>query len=116
MFVIMLEAISWAVLAVFCLSIFINKMIGVELVQNMQLIYYVHLIHSKYSSFFSVFGFLSNSSFNFLFKYNFGSDIYSKFQNIEFNQENHQLSQFIIYGIYSLTLIFLIFHIFLWIS
>ena len=67
-------------------------MIGLELLQSIQIIYFVHLINSNYTTPFSVFMYLANLGFNFLFHDEHNSNINSFKLNVKFDQSNYNLS------------------------
>ena len=90
------DGISWAVLVLFVVSGFVHKMIGLELLQNIQIIYFVHIINNKYTSPFSVFMFLANLGYNFKFTQNFNANISSIKSNIDFNEMNFNNSTIIL--------------------
>ena len=61
---IVLNGISLLLIIVFLLSMFVHKMIGVELLYPIQVIYLVHLTNSNYTTLYSLLKFISLSSWN----------------------------------------------------
>ena len=59
-----LSGISVLALVVFAASTFVHKMIGIELVFPLQIIYFVHMVNSNYSQSFSLLKYLGFSSWN----------------------------------------------------
>ncbi len=70
-------------------------MIGLELLQSVQIIYFVYLINDDVTTPFGIFMFMANLAYNFSFSENQSTNIYSSKLNGEFNIENSNLSQMI---------------------
>lgn len=66
-------------------------MIGLELLQSLQIIYFVHLINSNYTSPFSVFMYLAKLGYNFSSRDDHSSNIYSFKLNVKYSQGNYDL-------------------------
>lgn len=62
---IVLNGISLVLIMVFFVSMFVHKMIGVELLYPIQIIYLVHLTNSDYTTLYSLLKFISLASWNF---------------------------------------------------
>lgn len=60
----LLTGISMVALAVFAASTFVHKMIGVELIFPLQIVYLVHLVNINYSQSFSLLKYIGLSSWN----------------------------------------------------
>lgn len=62
----LLTGVSVLVLFVFAASTFVHKMIGVELVFPLQIVYLVHLVNTNYSQSFGLLKYFGFSSWNLL--------------------------------------------------
>lgn len=60
----LLTGVSVFAIAVFAASTFVHKMIGVELIFPLQIVYLVHLVNSNYSQSFSLLKYFGFASWN----------------------------------------------------
>ena len=63
-FKVVLIGISVIAFAVFAASTFVHKMIGVELIFPLQIVYFVHMVNSNYSQSFGLLKYLGFASWN----------------------------------------------------
>jgi hypothetical protein len=87
------------ILAVFLASLFVHKMIGVELIFSFQVITLVHSLNSHYTATYGLFHVLSILNANPLYFIGFQNNVNTVQQNIAFSQANQQFSFEVIAGV-----------------
>lgn len=60
----LLTGVSVLAILVFAVSTFVHKMIGVELVFPLQMVYFVHMVNNNYSQSFGLLKYLGFASWN----------------------------------------------------
>lgn len=88
-----LTLVAWAI---FLLSLFSHKMIGIQFIHNFQIIFFVHLINSDYTPPFSILAQLANSGLNILFKFDNTSNVQTPFQTLQYDSRNQDVSLYLI--------------------
>lgn len=107
-----LRYVSLGVVGLFGISLFVHQMIGVEIIVPFQIIYLSHLVENNYTPVFSIFGYLANSAFNFQFYSNQGSIFETKPANLQFSEENREVTNYLLAGVMIPLGLFAIFNLF----
>lgn len=76
------------ILALFCLSLLGHKMIGIETLHPIQMIYLVHSLDSNFSLPFALFKYLTYVTLNFGYLTNQNKNIYLSSRNQQYSQLN----------------------------
>ena len=84
----LLTGVSMFALAVFAVSTFVHKMIGVELIFPLQIVYFVHMVNSNYSQSFGLLKYLGFASWNLQSISESTANIDSTQQNLVFNSSS----------------------------
>ena len=84
----LLTGVSVLVLVDFSASTFVHKMIGVELVFPLQIVYFVHMVNSNYSQSFGLLKYLGFASWNLQSISESTANIDSTQQNLVFNSSS----------------------------
>jgi hypothetical protein len=87
------------ILVVFLASLFVHKMIGVELIFSFQVITLVHSLNSHYTATYGLFHVLSLLNANPLYIVGFQNNVNTVQQNIAFSQSNQHFSFEVIAGV-----------------
>jgi hypothetical protein len=90
--------LSLTILALFFVSLFVHKMIGVELIHTYQVVYLVHLVNPNYTPHYSLLRWFALTVFDFLSPSNGYTNIGSISSHAEFDEANMLFSLYIIVG------------------
>ena len=91
--------LSIVFLAAFVGSVFVHKMIGVELLYPVQLVYVLHLIDSDYTQIFGLLKFLAPTSWNMFSFSKASSNINSIPSNVVFSSSGQDFTLYLMTGI-----------------
>jgi hypothetical protein len=91
--------LSLTILALFFISLFVHKMIGVELIHTYQVVYLVHLINPNYTPHYSLLRWFALTVFDLLSASNGYTNINSISSHAEFDETNMLFSLYIIVGL-----------------
>lgn len=95
----LLTIVSVIALAVFAVSTFVHKMIGVELIFPLQIVYLVHMVNRNYSQSFSLLKYLGFASWNLQGISKSTVNIDSAQQNLVFSSGSQQFTLAIVAGL-----------------
>jgi hypothetical protein len=91
--------LSLTILALFFVSLFVHKMIGVELIHTYQVVYLVHLVNPNYTPHYSLLKWFALTVYDFLSASNGCTNIDSTSSHAEFDDANMYFSIYIIVGL-----------------
>lgn len=100
-----LTGLSFLLILVYLVSMFVHKMIGVELLYPIQVIYLVHLANSNYTTLYSLLKYLSLSSWNLKSFFQTSTIANQMRQNVVFSRTSQEFTLAVIIG--TIILIFL---------